>query len=180
MTPRRPTPSPSPAPPVPGPSPSGAPAPAPAATDDAYSLRLLVGRKLSTTGHACLRPTRPRWPAWPRPSAATRPEDLDRLGVGVADQVTEVHPPARGDHRPAVADRAIAAGTAALAFPRPGADAAALVDVTAGARHRRPHRSVTGDEGVRADGRPAVLRRGRPGRRPHRGLQGVITFAASA
>ena len=60
------------------------------------------------------------------------PKDHDRVGVGVAG-VTEVRiRSAKGDVVvPAVADKALAAGTASLAFHQPGASAAALIDAGA-------------------------------------------------
>ena len=109
---------------------AGAPAaPAPAATD-AYSLRLVLGRKLYDEG--TLVAHSPSLANLAPPAAVhLAPKDHDRLGVGVAG-VTEVRiRSARGDVVvPAVADKGLAAGTAALAFRQPGVDAAALLDVT--------------------------------------------------
>ncbi|MBL8774895.1 MAG: NADH-quinone oxidoreductase subunit NuoG [Acidimicrobiales bacterium] len=107
-----------------------APAAAPAATDS-YSLRLTVGRKLYDQGTLVAHSPSLANLA-PAAVVHLSPKDHDRVGVGVAG-VTEVRiRSAKGDVVvPAVADKALAAGTAALAFHQPGASAAALIDAGA-------------------------------------------------
>ena len=109
---------------------AGAPsAPAPAATD-AYSLRLVVGRKLYDEGTLVAHSPSLAGLA-PAAVVHLSPKDHDRVGVGVAG-VTEVRiRSARGDVTlPAVPDKGLAAGTAALAFRQPGAAAASLIDAS--------------------------------------------------
>ena len=93
-----------------------APGPAPAATDS-YSLRLVVGRKLYDQGTLVAHSPSLANLA-PAAVVHLHPKDHDRVGVGVAG-VTEVRiRSAKGDVVvPAVADKALAAGTASLAFP---------------------------------------------------------------
>jgi len=125
---------------------AGAPAaPAPAATD-AYSLRLVVGRKLYDEGTLVAHSPSLAGLA-PAAVVHLSPKDHDRVGVGVAG-VTEVRiRSARGDVTlPAVADKGLAAGTAALAFRQPGAAAATLVDAAEPVTVVRIE-SVTSDEG---------------------------------
>ena len=109
---------------------AGAPGEAPAATD-AYSLRLVVNRRLYDRGTLVAHSPSLADLAPPAVVHLT-PKDHDRIGVGVAG-VTEVRiRSARGDVIvPAVADKGLAPGTAALAFRQPGADAATLLDAAA-------------------------------------------------
>ena len=105
---------------------------APARTDhDAYSLRLVAGRRLYDQGTLVAQ----------SPSLANlatdavahlSPKDFDRIGVGVAG-VTKVRiRSARGDVTvAAVADKGLAPGTASLAFNQPGASPTALIDASA-------------------------------------------------
>jgi NADH-quinone oxidoreductase subunit G len=107
-----------------------APGPAPAATDS-YSLRLVVGRKLYDQGTLVAHSPSLANLA-PAAVVHLHPKDHDRVGVGVAG-VTEVRiRSAKGDVVvPAVADKALAAGTASLAFHQPGTAAATLIDAGA-------------------------------------------------
>lgn len=98
---------------------------------DAYSRRLVVGRRLYDDGTLVQRSPSLAGLA-PTAVLHLSPKDHDQVGVGVAG-VTEVRVrSAKGEVTvPAVVDKSLAPGTASLAFHQPGTAAAELIDSSA-------------------------------------------------
>ncbi len=95
---------------------------------DAYSRRLVVGRRLYDDGTLVQRSPSLAGLA-PTAVLHLSPKDHDQVGVGVAG-VTQVRVrSAKGEVTvPAVIDKSLAPGTASLAFHQPGTAAAELID----------------------------------------------------
>ena len=95
---------------------------------DAYSLRLVSGRKLYDDGTA-VRHSPSLAPLAPGPTLRINPYDLDRLGVSTGQEVKVTS--ARGSLTTTVqADAGVPRGAVAMAFNQPGDGAADLIDVS--------------------------------------------------
>ena len=104
------------------------PAPAEVPPVDAYSLRLVSGRKLYDDGTA-VRQSPSLAPLAPGPSLLANPYDLDRLGVSTGQEVKVTS--ARGSLTTTVrADAAVPRGAVAMAFNQRGDGAADLIDAS--------------------------------------------------
>src|SRR5205807_4002664 len=103
------------------------PAPAPPPVD-AYSLRLVAGRRLYDAGTVVQHCPSLAHLA-PGPQLRANPADLDRLGAATGDRVKVTA--SRGSLTlPVTADVGVPRGSVSLAFNQPGEGAADLIDVS--------------------------------------------------